>query len=131
MSPIEFCYWLQGWVELENGKTPKPEQWKMILEHLDLVFKKVTPPLENTDANKDDNLIFEGDLPLRIKEEDKEFEKTLKDALQELPLPGIEVPACQSTMKEMELICSHESDPSYMEFCSSSSNSVPPKGRDD
>lgn len=44
MTPQEFCYWLQGHVEL-GGKRPTDAQWKMIREHLALVFKKVTPPL--------------------------------------------------------------------------------------
>lgn len=41
MNPNDFCYWLQGFAEV-NGKTPTEEQWKMIKEHLQLVFKKVT-----------------------------------------------------------------------------------------
>ena len=46
MSPQEFTYWLQGALEmnpemLEKGMTP--EQTKMIQDHLDLVFTKVTP----------------------------------------------------------------------------------------
>jgi len=47
----QFAYWLQGFVELTGGKTaPTTEQWKMICEHLALVFKKVTPPLEQQKA---------------------------------------------------------------------------------
>lgn len=45
MSPEQFCYWLQGRAELEPSP-PTPEQWQSIREHLDLVFHKVTPPLE-------------------------------------------------------------------------------------
>jgi hypothetical protein len=43
MTPENFAYWLQGFVELTQGQTPNPAQWKSIKEHLDLVFKKVTP----------------------------------------------------------------------------------------
>lgn len=39
-----FCYWLQGFAELTD-KPPTAEQWKSILEHLQLTFVKVTPPL--------------------------------------------------------------------------------------
>ncbi len=42
MTPENFTYWLQGWVEL-SGATPTEEQWKSIKEHLQTVFKKVTP----------------------------------------------------------------------------------------
>lgn len=42
MEPLNFCYWLRGYIELD-GATPSPEQWSAIADHLDLVFKKVTP----------------------------------------------------------------------------------------
>ncbi len=44
MTPEQFCYWLQGYAEL-NQDAPTPEQWKAIKEHLQTVFKKVTPPV--------------------------------------------------------------------------------------
>lgn len=48
MSPENFVYWLQGRAELLPDQPPTAEEWKMIREHLALVFKKVTPPLGNT-----------------------------------------------------------------------------------
>lgn len=42
MSPQDFCYWLQGFAEL-NSEAPTPEQWAAIRDHLQLVFKKETP----------------------------------------------------------------------------------------
>lgn len=45
MNTEQFCYWLQGYAELNPDNPPTPEQWKMIQEHLRLVFTKVTPPL--------------------------------------------------------------------------------------
>ena len=45
MDAQSFCYWLHGFTELTRGQTPDPAQWKAIREHLDLVFKKVTPPV--------------------------------------------------------------------------------------
>jgi hypothetical protein len=44
MDSLHFCYWLQGYSELQSG-VPTPEQWKSIQEHLQTVFVKVTPPL--------------------------------------------------------------------------------------
>lgn len=47
MTPENFCYWLQGWFELNqtidhrDGATP--ETIDMIRDHLTLVFDKVTP----------------------------------------------------------------------------------------
>lgn len=42
MNAEQFAYWMQGFVEL-SGAEPTPEQWKSIKDHLQLVFKKVTP----------------------------------------------------------------------------------------
>jgi hypothetical protein len=41
MKPIFFCYFLQGFAEM-NSDPPNAEQWKIIQEHLALVFNKVT-----------------------------------------------------------------------------------------
>jgi hypothetical protein len=45
MTPEQFAYWLQGFVELTQGQTPNPAQWKSIQAHLNTVFNKVTPPV--------------------------------------------------------------------------------------
>lgn len=42
MNEREFCYWLQGFAEL-NTQAPDQEQWQAIRDHLALVFNKVTP----------------------------------------------------------------------------------------
>lgn len=42
MTPEQFCYWLQGFAEI-NGTAPSPEQWRQIKDHLATVFRKVTP----------------------------------------------------------------------------------------
>jgi hypothetical protein len=44
MNQQDFCYWLQGFAEL-NQDAPTPEQWESIKEHLALVFTKVTEPV--------------------------------------------------------------------------------------
>lgn len=47
MTPENFCYWLQGFTELQPGmEQPTPAQWKAITEHLQHVFQKVTPKVE-------------------------------------------------------------------------------------
>lgn len=46
MNAQEFCYWLQGRAELLPDQPPTEAEWKMIREHLALVFVKVTPPLK-------------------------------------------------------------------------------------
>lgn len=51
MTPENFCYWLQGYFELNAGKNENNiekydlsrSQISMIQEHLKLVFNKVTP----------------------------------------------------------------------------------------
>lgn len=54
MTPKEFCYWLQGYTELNPNSTPDDSQWKMIQEHLKLVFTKVTPELGEDTIDKQD-----------------------------------------------------------------------------
>src|SRR5690348_13034760 len=46
MTPEQFCYWLQGRAELQPDTAPTKAEWKMIREHLQTVFVKVTPPLQ-------------------------------------------------------------------------------------
>lgn len=65
MSPENFAYWLQGFIELTKGQAPDLAQWKAIKEHLDLVFNKVTPPVD------EDNMKATIDM--------KDAEKTIED----------------------------------------------------
>ncbi len=47
MKPESFVYWLQGFAELTDGiDRPSAAQWAMIKDHLALVFKKETKPLQ-------------------------------------------------------------------------------------
>lgn len=43
MTPEQFCYWLQGFAELNTKMPPNPTQWRQIQDHLNTVFTKVTP----------------------------------------------------------------------------------------
>ena len=48
MTPEQFTYWLQGFVEVTGNPAmtsdrPTDEQWKIIKDHLQTVFHKVTP----------------------------------------------------------------------------------------
>lgn len=45
MTPEQFCYWLQGRAELQPDVPLSDAEWKSVREHLQLVFKKVTPAL--------------------------------------------------------------------------------------
>jgi hypothetical protein len=42
MTPEQFCYWLQGRAEMQPNNPPSAEEWKMVREHLQLVFRKET-----------------------------------------------------------------------------------------
>jgi len=42
MNAQDFVYWLQGFSEMTDKK-PTEKQWKIIQNHLSLVFNKVTP----------------------------------------------------------------------------------------
>lgn len=45
MTAEQFAYWLQGRMEMLPNQMPTEEEWKMIKNHLDTVFVKVTSPL--------------------------------------------------------------------------------------
>lgn len=34
MQPVQFTYWLQGYVELTNGQLPNLTQWQTIVDHV-------------------------------------------------------------------------------------------------
>ena len=55
MTPEQFSYWLRGFFELSGQTVLNAAQCKMVQEHLDLVFTKVTPELDATDTCKDVN----------------------------------------------------------------------------
>lgn len=43
LTQEQFVYWLQGFFEIENPKTIDEYKTRIIKDHLDLVFNKVTP----------------------------------------------------------------------------------------
>jgi hypothetical protein len=48
MTAEQFAYWMQGFAELTGEEVPTSGQWRSIREHLQTVFMKVTPPLQNS-----------------------------------------------------------------------------------
>lgn len=43
MTPENFCYWLQGFIEIEKPVKLEESQLQEIRNHLNLVFNKLTP----------------------------------------------------------------------------------------
>lgn len=43
MTSLEFCYWLQGLIEVGQPKILYTDQIEIIKDHLKLVFEKKTP----------------------------------------------------------------------------------------
>ena len=58
MNHEQFAYWLQGFVEMNSGNPPNVWQWRMIKDHLQTCFNKVTPSYPQT--------LFPGNLPLPV-----------------------------------------------------------------
>lgn len=62
MTPENFVYWLQGFLEIEAPKTITEEQIKIINDHISLVLKKETPryyhggTLLSDSVTKNDNI---------------------------------------------------------------------------
>lgn len=147
MTPIEFCYWLQGWAELEDGKTPKMEQWKLILAHLQLVFDKQTPTIESLlEEGKNAQYFHEDDLPPLedlLPTDDEDLREKLLDVVDQLNsedlLPtqlDFTPPTCTgrppAAPLDSTLICSTGEDTSDMRFCTNGlGQRIPRKGRDD
>lgn len=48
MTTEQFCYWVQGFLEIQDPKNITEEQVKIIKDHLNLVFTKLTPPYKIT-----------------------------------------------------------------------------------
>lgn len=68
MTPEQFVYWLQGFVEINNtSKSPSADQWKVIEDHLKTVFHKVTPTYTNILDSESDKGPLKFCSPLTIK----------------------------------------------------------------
>lgn len=53
MTPEQFAYWMQGFVELNGGVQPTVAQWASIVSHLKTVFHKVTPQVAAQEKQPD------------------------------------------------------------------------------
>lgn len=47
MTPQDFCYWLQGFLEIAEPEQINGQQLIQIRNHLQLVFNKVTPNIKS------------------------------------------------------------------------------------
>lgn len=56
MHALEFCYWLQGFIEISNPQLIDESEIDIIKDHLQLVFNKVTPDRSKIDNKKIDEL---------------------------------------------------------------------------
>ncbi len=85
MTPEEFVYWLQGWTELEQGKLPTEDQWKMIVAHLTTIFTKITPDFDDISQHRQ-RILEEEDTGLDALSniDPDEMTKMLQEAVEEL-----------------------------------------------
>lgn len=51
MTPEQFTYWLQGFIEINDPKTIGEKETQIIKDHLSTVFNKVTPKYKLKDTN--------------------------------------------------------------------------------
>lgn len=65
MTPENFVYWLQGFLEIEAPKNVTEEQIKIINAHIALVLKKETPNFLGNFMDINDKKIFQpcGNIP--------------------------------------------------------------------
>jgi hypothetical protein len=64
MTPEQFTYWLQGFMETADPKSIDEKQTQIIKDHLDLVFTKVTPDYTYTLIPKDFGTIKDYNPPV-------------------------------------------------------------------
>lgn len=50
MNTIDFCFWLQGYFEISDGKALSEKQVKVLQNHLSLVFKHEIDPLREKET---------------------------------------------------------------------------------
>lgn len=84
MTPQDFCFWLQGFVELTRDTKPDHAQWKMIKEHLALVFDKQTPELSPKPSEAKPQVDESQDHKAK-----PSIAKELEDLLKDLSLPDV------------------------------------------
>lgn len=53
MKALDFVYWLQGFLEIQNPQSISEDQVKIIKDHINLVLKKETPGLEYLSLDND------------------------------------------------------------------------------
>lgn len=87
MTSQEFCYWLQGFLEIGNPEQLTAQQTQILKDHLGLVFGKVTPERNAGPTQKPgpgvvdyERLAREADRLLR---EGRKCQKTEKPSLRE------------------------------------------------
>ncbi len=54
MKSRDFCYWLQGWFEINNPKSASGEVLDVIQKHLNLVFKHEIDPNMGNEAHQNE-----------------------------------------------------------------------------
>ena len=82
MTPEQFCYWLQGFAEINPCDALSATQWTIVRDHLALVFNKVTP--DRVEVTSDERKMTPMD-------EQEKWKKQYQDLIRELekkPLPN-------------------------------------------
>lgn len=62
MSPEQFCYWLQGFVEMNPNAMLTGTQWQIVKDHLKLVMDKQTPQRATPPIPYNPGVIFPQDV---------------------------------------------------------------------
>ncbi len=72
VTPEQFCYWLQGYMELADNEGMTERQVQTIADHLKTVFNKVTPDRKEEPKKK------------VLSEKKKKKAMTIEEVLQEM-----------------------------------------------
>ena len=67
MTSVQFCYWLQGFFEISEGKTLSDKQVNIIKNHLKLVFYHEIDPSysDNPKVQSEMQNIHDGTNPIK------------------------------------------------------------------
>ena len=79
MNPINFVYWLQGFLEIGNPTSIDEKQVQEIKNHIALVLDKQTYPLYTTHVNKNGDLFKAAETFAEASFSVKDTKKTIRN----------------------------------------------------
>lgn len=98
MTPRDFAYWLQGYMEMENPTSLNEEQTQIIKDHLKLVFDKQTPEYHTP------TMVNAHDFPISCGVNDASLSNAQYPVVFPSPLPMIHTTGITESQEQYQLM---------------------------